>query len=104
MQTSVGDVLVAAKNADPNRIHRMHRCLNQTQHQIEIVNHQIEHDTDVGRTTGIRSHALSANELGLKGPVAQLLKCWIESLPVADLHKRMVLLAPREEFLRFLSR
>ena len=53
-----------AENAHADCFDRVQRRLHEGEHQIEIVNHQIEHDADIGGASRERPHALGADEPG----------------------------------------
>jgi len=48
------------------------RCLHQREDQVQIVNHQIEHDADVGGAPGERPGPVAADHLGLQRPADDL--------------------------------
>jgi hypothetical protein len=58
-------IFVAAENGHAQRLDRSHRRPYQGQHQIEIVNHQIEHHADIGGAAGEPAVALAGDEFRL---------------------------------------
>ena len=70
---------------------------HQGKHQVDIVNHQIEHDADVAGSSGVGAEALSADELRLQGAGLDLLKRGIEAFDVADLQQCLVLRGQADE-------
>ena len=72
----VGDVLVRAGDGGADRVHALDRAVDQRQHQVEIVDHQIEDDRYVGaarlerrdaRRLDIQRRAESAGQRAVRG-------------------------------------
>ena len=59
------EVLAAAQHGRPERLHRAHRRTHQRQNEIQIVDHQVEHDAHIGGATGEAAAALAADVLRL---------------------------------------
>ena len=85
----------AAPNASTVRTGEPH----QRQHQIQIVNHQVEHDADVGRAAGEAAAALAGDVLGLQRQPLHLFKGGIEAFDVADLQHGSAPLGGGDQFL-----
>ena len=47
-EARVGDVFAPAQDRHANRINRLHRRPDEMQNDFQVVDHEIEHDTDVG--------------------------------------------------------
>ena len=60
-------ILIAAEHGHAQRLDRSHRRPHQRQHQIEIVDHQIEYHTNISGTAGETAVALAGDELRLQG-------------------------------------
>ena len=52
-----GKVLVFPQNRSPECADRVHRFGNQTEDQVDVVNHQVEHDSDIGAAPRVHSFA-----------------------------------------------
>ena len=84
-EPGVGHVFVAAQQCLPHGEHVAHVGPDQVKHQIDVVNHQVQHGADIGRTSGERADPGRLDEsrlieIGLGGDQRR-----IESFDVPDL-------------------
>src|SRR5207237_4899643 len=84
-QARISDVFRGAEHGNADRIDAGDRRFHKSEHYIEIVYHQIEHDTDVGAASGIRREAMGLDEARLCGHGLKIFEHGIESFHVADL-------------------
>ena len=85
MQAGIGHIFVAAEQGNAQRFQPAHGRPDQSQQEIQIVNHQIQYDADIGRPACERAQALALDELGLKRVFLELLEGGIETFNVSDL-------------------
>ena len=86
----VGDVLALAQHGGADRIDRLDRRAHEMQHDFEIVDHQIEHDADVGAASGIGGEPVRLDEAGRVSFSSSALSAGIEALDVADLQDELL--------------
>ena len=91
-QTRIGDVLRRAQDGNAHRIHARYRRFHESQHHVQIVDHQVQHDPDVRAARRVRRKPVSFDKPGLGGNALQVLENRIESFDVADLQDALVLL------------
>lgn len=101
-----GKVLVFPQNRSPECADRVHRFGNQTEDQVDVVNHQVEHDSDIGAAPRVHSFAAGVDVVNrfaiyrLSGPGPSR----IESLDVTDLQPAIVSLRAGDEIIGFANR
>lgn len=85
-QPGIGDVGRVAQHRNAARAHPAHGRLDDVQHQIEVVNHQIEDDRDLRAAWLEGRQPVRFDEHGPHDLAGQGQKRRIESLDVPDLH------------------
>ena len=53
MESGLSGIFVLTHDTDPKRLAATKRTLHQGEDQINVMNHQIQDDADIGRTKGI---------------------------------------------------
>ena len=76
---------MAAEHRDAERLHVLDRRLGERQHDVQVVDHHVQHDADVGRAKRVAARARGFDvfriaDVGRHGGERR-----IESLDVADL-------------------
>jgi hypothetical protein len=74
-----------AEETDTDRRNRTHRGVDHGEQHIQVVNHEVEHDADIGRTECVRGKPLGIDELGADRHLLECAQSRIESLDMADL-------------------
>ena len=90
----VGDVFAPAQDRDADGIDRLHGRPNEMQNNFEIVNHEVEHDPDVGAAIWERRKPMRFDEARMGQARFQRAEHRIETLDMPDLQNEM---APRRE-------
>ena len=81
----VDDVLMTAKGHRAQGVDIVDGGADQRQNQVEVMDHEIQHATDVGRTPGEGTVAFAFDQLGIDRPAGQFLEGGIEALHMPDL-------------------
>ena len=68
-QARVGDVDGRREHRDADRLHGPHRRRHHAEDDVEVVDHQVEDDVDVGAALGERRQAMALDEARLASPV-----------------------------------
>src|SRR5665213_627012 len=97
-QAHVGDVLTLAQHGNAHAIHAGDGRFHEREDHVEVVDHQIQHDADVGAARGKRRQAMALDEFRLGGDGLEKCENGIEPLDVANLEDTIFLLRDLNEF------
>src|ERR1017187_5172912 len=97
-QAHVGDVLALAQHRNAHAFHAGHGRFHEREHDVEVVNHQIQHDADVRAARRKRRKAVALDETRFGGDVLENFENRIEPLDVADLQDAIFLLRNLNQF------
>jgi hypothetical protein len=84
-EANIGNVFTFAEDRDANRIHADNRCAHDMQDDLDVVNHEIEDDTDVGTPVGVRRASSHLEEARVVELALQRNQDRIEPFDVSDL-------------------
>ena len=84
-EPGIGDVLGLAEDGNADGLDTGHSGAHQTEHDIQIVNHQVQHNADVGAAIGEGGKAIGFNEARIGGDLLQVGQDGIEAFDVPDL-------------------
>src|SRR5207249_5787769 len=91
-QARVGDVLRFAQHRDADRVHARDGAFYEGEDNIQVMNHQIEHDPDVRAAGRVRREPVGLDEARRGGHRFEVFEDRIESFDVAHLEQGAVLL------------
>ena len=81
----IRDVFAAAQDRHADGVDRLHGRTDEMQNDFEIVDHQVEHDSDIGAAIRIRRKPMRLDEARIRQAFFQRAQDRIETLHVADL-------------------
>ena len=84
-QSRICDVFAAAQNRHADGIDRLNRRTDEMQNDLEIVDHQIEHDADVGAAIRVRRKPMRLDETRMSQTLFECAEHRIETLHVTNL-------------------
>ena len=90
---------MTAEDAHANRLDRPHRRRNAGEEQVDIVDHEIEDDADVGRAKGISREPFGRDVHGSEGHAVEGVECGVEPFDVADLEHGLASIGEGDELL-----
>ncbi len=90
-QARIRDILAAAQHRHADGLDRLHGRAHEMEDDLEIVNHEIEHDADIGAAIRIRGEAMRLDETRMREPFFERAQDGIEALDVADLEDEVTL-------------
>ena len=85
VESGIGDVFGIAQDRYTNGLGRDQRVGNKTEDQIQIVDHKVEDDPDVGTAMGVRGEAMDFDESGIGSGFPQIAIDWIKTFYMPDL-------------------
>lgn len=87
---NVGDIHLAGEDGQADGVERAHRGTNQREHDVEVVNHEVENDVDVERARAENAEAMRLKEHGVIEERASGSDGGIEALEMAGLEDAVV--------------
>ena len=84
-QPRVGDVDGIGQDGDADRLHRAQRRRHHAEDDVEVVDHEVQHDVDVGAALGERREAVTLDEARLADDAVERADRRVEALEMADL-------------------
>ena len=96
-QANVGDVFFVGENRDADGVHGNEGGLNDLEDDVDVVDHEVEDDSDVGNARIERSEAVAFNECGAVEHSAQVADGGVVAFDVADLEDAVVALSHVDE-------
>ena len=103
LQPRIGDILARAQDRHANAIDLFHRRIHKRQHDIQIMNHQIQHHTDIHAARRIRREPVSFNKARFLGHGLQVIKDRIEALHMTNLQHAIVFLRQLHQLSRLIG-
>ena len=98
------DFVCQDRDADRVNVRDFNFFTDEPLHDIEIVNHQIEHDVDVERTRGELAHAMNLEIDGLADVWSQRDHRGIETFEMSDLKNRVTAFGGFDHAIGFFER
>ena len=90
-QARIGDIFALAQHGNAHAFDADDGRFDEREHDVEVVNHQIEHNADVHRAGRVGREAMAFNELGFGRGGLEKFENGIEPLDVADLQDEIFL-------------
>jgi hypothetical protein len=100
-EADVGDVGLAREDGDADGADLFHRRLRERENDVEIVNHQVEHDVYVERSRREDTEAVGLEEHGFVQRSERRGDGWVEALQVTDSNDAVVLLRECKNLVSF---
>lgn len=97
-QAGIGDILALAQHGNAHALDADDGRFDEREHDVEVVNHQIQHDADVHGAGWVGREAMAFDELGFGRGGLEKFENGIEPLDVADLENEIFL---EREFAEF---
>ena len=104
VQARVRDVDLARQHRHPHRVDPVRLLTEQPLQDLDVVDHHVPHDVDVGRPLGERPHPVHLGEQGPFDALADDLHPRVEPLQVTDLQDATHLARQRDETLGLIER
>jgi len=97
-EAGVGDVFAFAEDVDADGVNTGDGAFDEGEDDVEVVDHKVEGDADVGAAGRVRGEAVGFDETGFGGDGFEVFEDGIEAFDVADLEDEIFFLGEADEF------